>query len=324
MPGLNEIKKPIENHLKEFQKVFRKTASSKVYLLDIVTKYILKAKGKQMRPLFVIYSAKLFENIDRPTYRAATLIELMHTATVVHDDVVDDSMQRRGRFSINALWKNKVAVLVGDYLLSRGMLLALENKDYHLLELVSRAVKDMSEGELLQIEKARKLDISEEVYYEIIRQKTASLLASCFATGAASAGAGEEDVKKMHRIGELAGLAFQIKDDIFDFQKTSITGKPSGVDIKEKKMTLPLIYLLNNSPSAEKRKMINIVKRHNNDRKKVEWLMEKVNSSGGMKYAEETMNNFKNEALTLLHEFPDNQARNALEDLIIFSIERKK
>ncbi len=324
MPGLNEIKKPIENHLKEFQKVFRKTASSKVYLLDIVTKYILKAKGKQMRPLFVIYSAKLFENIDRSTYRAATLIELMHTATVVHDDVVDDSMQRRGRFSINTLWKNKVAVLVGDYLLSRGMLLALENKDYHLLELVSRAVKDMSEGELLQIEKARKLDISEEVYYEIIRQKTASLLASCFATGAASAEAGEEDVKKMHRIGELAGLAFQIKDDIFDFQKTSITGKPSGVDIKEKKMTLPLIYLLNNSPSAEKRKMINIVKRHNNDRKKVEWLMEKVNSSGGMKYAEEKMNSFKDEALEILREFPENQARRALEELIVYSIERKK
>jgi len=324
MQGLKEIKKPIDNHLKEFQKVFRKTARSKVYLLDIITKYILKSKGKQMRPLLVIYSALLFENVNESTYRAASLIELMHTATVVHDDVVDDSMQRRGRFSINALWKNKVAVLVGDYLLSRGLLLALENKDYQLLEIVSRAVKDMSEGELLQIEKARKLDIDEEIYYEIIRQKTASLLASCFATGAASAGVDEAQVDKMHRIGELAGLAFQIKDDLFDFQKASITGKPTGIDIKEKKMTLPLIYLLNNSSSAEKRKMINIVKRHNNDRKKVEWLMDKVNNSGGMIYAEEKMHYFKDEALLLLMEFPENQARKALADLIEYAIERKK
>ncbi len=324
MQGLKEIKKPIDNHLKEFQKVFRKTARSKVYLLDIITKYILKSKGKQIRPLFVIYSAALFDNVSPSTYRAASLIELMHTATVVHDDVVDDSMQRRGRFSINALWKNKVAVLVGDYLLSRGLLLALENKDYQLLEIVSKAVKDMSEGELLQIEKARKLDIDEEVYYEIIRQKTASLLASCFAAGSASAEVDEAQVEKMHRIGELAGLAFQIKDDLFDFQKTSITGKPTGIDIKEKKMTLPLIYLLNNSSAAEKRKMINIVKRHNNDRKKVEWLMDKVNSSGGMKYAEHKMNSFKDEALSLLSEFPDNQARKALADLIEYSIVRKK
>ena len=324
MSRLKEIKKPIESHLKEFQKVFRKTARSKVYLLDIITKYILKSKGKQIRPLFVIYSAALFDNVSPSTYRAASLIELMHTATVVHDDVVDDSMQRRGRFSINALWKNKVAVLVGDYLLSRGLLLALENKDYQLLEIVSKAVKDMSEGELLQIEKARKLDIDEEVYYEIIRQKTASLLASCFAAGSASAEVDEAQVEKMHRIGELAGLAFQIKDDLFDFQKTSITGKPTGIDIKEKKMTLPLIYLLNNSSAAEKRKMINIVKRHNNDRKKVEWLMDKVNSSGGMKYAEQKMNSFKDEALSLLSEFPDNQARKALADLIEYSIVRKK
>ena len=324
MSGLKEIKKPIDNHLKEFQKVFRKTAKSKVYLLDIITKYILKSKGKQMRPLFVIYSAALFDNVSPSTYRAASLIELMHTATVVHDDVVDDSMQRRGRFSINALWKNKVAVLVGDYLLSRGLLLALENKDYQLLEIVSKAVKDMSEGELLQIEKARKLDIDEDVYYEIIRQKTASLLASCFAAGSASAEVDVAQVEKMHRIGELAGLAFQIKDDLFDFQKTSITGKPTGIDIKEKKMTLPLIYLLNNSSAAEKRKMINIVKRHNNDRKKVEWLMDKVNSSGGMKYAEQKMNSFKEEALSLLSEFPENQARKALAELIEYAIERKK
>jgi len=324
MSDLKKLKKPIEGHLKEFQKVFRKTAKSKIYLLDIITKYILKSKGKQIRPLFVIYSALLFDNVNTSTYRAATLIELMHTATVVHDDVVDDSMQRRGRFSINALWKNKIAVLVGDYLLSRGMLLALENKDYHLLEIVSKAVKDMSEGELLQIEKARKLDISEEIYYEIIRQKTASLLASCFATGAASACVDDDVANKMHRIGELAGMAFQIKDDLFDFQKTSITGKPTGIDIKEKKMTLPLIHLLNNSSSAEKRKMINIVKRHNNNREKVEWLMDRVNNSGGMEYAENKMNQFKDEAISLLREFPENQARNALEELVVYSIERKK
>lgn len=324
MSSLSELKRPIDSHLKEFQKVFRNTAKSKVYLLDIITKYILKSKGKQIRPLFVIYSASLFENINPSTYRAATLIELMHTATVVHDDVVDDSMQRRNRFSVNALWKNKVAVLVGDYLLSRGLLIAVEHKEYSVLEIVSRAVKDMSEGELLQIEKARKLDISEEIYYKIIRQKTASLLASCFASGATSAGAKEEDLQKMHKIGELAGMAFQIKDDLFDFQKKGITGKPTGIDIKEKKMTLPLIYLLNNSTFSEKRKMINIVKRHNNDRKKVEWLMDKVNNSGGMKYAEQKMNEYKQKAIDLLREFPENQARNALEELIVYSIERKK
>lgn len=324
MSDLSKLKQPIEKHLTEFQKVFRQSVKSKTYLLDVVTNYILKSKGKQMRPLFVIYSAALFENINPSTYRAATLIELMHTATLVHDDVVDDSMQRRNVFSINALWKNKVAVLVGDYLLSRGLLVALEHKEYTSLEIVSQAVKDMSEGELLQIEKARKLDINEEVYFEIIRKKTASLLASCFATGAASGGEDEENIEKMRLIGEYAGIAFQIKDDIFDFQKSSSIGKPTGIDIKEKKMTLPLIYLLNNSPSAEKRKMINIVKRHNNDRKKVEWLMDKVNNSGGMKYAEDKMNEYKQKSINLLKEFPKNQARNALEELIIYSIERKK
>lgn len=324
MSSLSKLRKPIDKHLEEFQKVFRKTAGSKVYLLGIITNYILKAKGKQMRPLFVIYSASLFNNINPSTYRAATLIELMHTATLVHDDVVDDSMERRNRFSINALWKNKIAVLVGDYLLSRGLLLSLEYKEYKTLEIVSQAVKDMSEGELLQIEKARKLDINEDIYFEIIRQKTASLLASCLASGAASSGATEDEIEKMRLVGEYAGIAFQIKDDLFDFQKTGITGKPSGVDIKEKKMTLPLIYLLNNSSSSEKRKMINIVKRHNNDRKKVEWLMDRVSNSGGMKYAEEKMNEYKSKAVQLLREFPENKARNAIEELIDYSIERKK
>ena len=324
MPSLKEIKKPVASELKTFQKVFREAVKSKVPLLDVIMRYILKAKGKQMRPLFVIYSAALFENINPSTYRAATLVELMHTATLVHDDVVDDSDQRRGRFSINYLWKNKIAVLAGDYLLSRGMLLALENKDFEVLEIVSRAVTDMSEGELLQLEKARKLNINEEVYYEIIRKKTASLLASCFATGATSAGADKAKIEKMRLIGEFAGMAFQIKDDLFDFQQSNETGKPSGIDIKEKKMTLPLIYLLNQSAPAKRRKFINIIKNHNTDGEKVAWLMEQVKHSGGMDYAQSKMQEFKSRALDLLNEFPENQARTALEQLIEYSIERRK
>jgi len=324
LTSLKKIKQPVSSELKAYQKVFRDAVKSKVPLLDVIMRYILKAKGKQMRPLFVIYSAALFENINPSTYRAATLVELMHTATLVHDDVVDDSDQRRGRFSINYLWKNKIAVLAGDYLLSRGMLLALENKDFEVLEIVSRAVKDMSEGELLQLEKARKLNIDEEVYYEIIRKKTASLLASCFATGAISAGADRSKTEKMRLIGEYSGMAFQIKDDLFDFQKSNETGKPSGIDIKEKKMTLPLIYLLNQSTSSKRRKLINIIKNHNTDGEKVSWLMEQVAQSGGMDYAKTKMLEFKNKALELLNEFPENQARIALEQLIEYSIERKK
>lgn len=323
MSSLLEIKRPVTEELAAFQKVFRNAVKSKVPLLDVIMRYILKAKGKQMRPLVVIYSAKLFGEVNDSTYRAATLVELMHTATLVHDDVVDDSSQRRGRFSVNALWRNKIAVLVGDYLLSRGLLVALEHKEYKMLDIVSRAVKQMSEGELLQIEKARKLDIEEDVYYEIIRKKTASLLASCFATGAASS-ASDSDIEKMRLIGENAGMAFQIKDDLFDFVKGNSTGKPSGIDIKEKKMTLPLIYALNRVSTAEKRKMIQIVKRYNTDTKKVDWLMEKVSTSGGIQYATEKMLEFKNKSIDLLNEFPENQARQALELLIEFTIERKK
>lgn len=323
MSSINEIKRPVTEELAAFQKVFRNAVKSKVPLLDIIMRYILKAKGKQMRPLVVIYSAKLFGEVNDSTYRAATLVELMHTATLVHDDVVDDSSQRRGRFSINALWRNKIAVLVGDYLLSRGLLVALEHKEYKMLDIVSRAVKEMSEGELLQIEKARKLDIEEDIYYEIIRKKTASLLASCFATGAASS-AELNDIEKMRQIGEYAGMAFQIKDDLFDFVKGNSTGKPSGIDIKEKKMTLPLIYSLNQVSGSEKRKMIQIVKHYNTDSKKVDWLMEKISKSGGIQYATEKMLEFKNKSLDLLNEFPENQARKALEQLIEFTIERKK
>ena len=323
MNSLSEIKRPVTDELAAFQKVFRNSVKTKVPLLDVIMRYILKAKGKQIRPLIVIYSAKLFNDVNESTYRAATLIELMHTATLVHDDVVDDSTQRRGRFSINALWKNKIAVLVGDYLLSRGLLVALEYKEYKILDIVSRAVKEMSEGELLQIEKARKLDIKEDIYYEIIRKKTASLLASCFASGAASA-SGDADIEKMRKIGELAGMAFQIKDDLFDFSKGNNTGKPSGIDIKEKKMTLPLIYALNQVSKSDKRKMINIVKHYNTDHKKVDWLMEMVVQSGGIQYATEKMLEFMNSAIDLLHEFPENEARNSLEQLIEFTIERKK
>jgi octaprenyl-diphosphate synthase len=324
MNSLKDIKKPIKPELKAFQKVFRKAVRSKVPLLDVIMNYILKSKGKQMRPLFVLYSAGVFGKINESTYRAATLIELMHTATLVHDDVVDDSFQRRGRFSINALWRNKIAVLVGDFLLSRGMLVALENKEFQMLEIVSKAVKDMSEGELLQIEKARKLDISEEIYYEIIQKKTASLLASCFATGASSTCSDMEKIEKMRLIGEYAGIAFQIKDDLFDFNTNNETGKPSGIDIKEKKMTLPLIFLLNQSSYLEKRKIINIVKKHNTDAEKVNWLIEQVNQKGGMVYAENKMLEFKNKALVLLQEFPENESRLALEKLIEFTIGRSK
>ena len=324
MSLLKELKKPIANELNEFQKVFRQSVKTSVPLIDVIMKYILKAKGKQIRPLIVLYSAKLFDGINESTYRSATLIELLHTATLVHDDVVDDSDRRRGRFSINALWKNKIAVLVGDYLLSRGMLTALQAKDYHTLEIVSEAVKEMSEGELLQIEKARKLDIDEAVYYEIIRKKTASLLASCFAVGAASAKQSELDVEKMWKIGENTGMAFQIKDDIFDFQKNSNIGKPTGIDIKEKKMTLPLIFLLNKSSLLEKRKIINVVKRYNTSKEKVAWLIDEVNNSGGIDYATEKMNEYKSKALALLKEFPKSESRDALEKIIEFSIDRKK
>jgi octaprenyl-diphosphate synthase len=324
MNSLKDIKKPLAEDLKSFRKVFRNAVKSRVPLLDVIMRYILKSKGKQIRPLFVFFSAGLLGNINDKTYRAATLVELLHTATLVHDDVVDSSFHRRGRFSINFLWRNKIAVLAGDYLLSRGMLVALENKDYDTLEIVSRAVKDMSEGELLQLEKARRLDIDEEVYYEIIRKKTASLIGSCMATGAASVTDDETIVRKMYTIGENAGMAFQIKDDLFDIQTDNDPGKPTGMDIKEKKMTLPLIYLLNNAPGAEKRKIINVVKRHSEDLEKVAWLIRKINASGGVDYARQKMNEFKDKAIAELREFPDNPSREALLQLIDFVIERKK
>ena len=324
MKKIKEIKQPIAAHLKEFNKVYKASLRSNTPLLDIIMRYILKSKGKQMRPIIVIYSAGLVGDINPTTYRAATLIELLHNATLVHDDVVDDSYERRGKFSVNAIWRNKVSVLAGDFLLSRGMLLAVENKDYKILEIVSMAVKMMSEGELLQIEKARKLDIDEAVYFDIIKRKTASLLASCFATGAISAGANEDMVEKMYEIGENLGMAFQIKDDLLDFGEGNNIGKPTGIDIKEKKMTLPLIYLLNNSTTQEKRQFINIVKNHSEDKQKVDWLINRVRHSGGIDYAVKIMNGFEQNALNLLSSFPENNSQHMLKEIVRFTIDRKK
>ncbi len=325
MISLNEIKKPIASYIDEFEKKFKASMKSTVPLLDIITRYILKTKGKQLRPMFVFLSAEICGKVNDSTYRAASLIELLHTATLVHDDVVDDSNERRGFFSVNALWKNKISVLVGDYLLSRGLLLAVDNQDFHLLKIVSNAVREMSEGELLQIEKARNLDIKESIYYEIIRKKTASLIASCCACGAASiADADEETIKKMHLFGEYVGIAFQIKDDLFDYEKSNHTGKPNGIDIKEQKMTLPLIYMLNNSRFIEKKKIINTVKRHNNNPDRVNLLIDDVNNSGGINYAREKMIEYREKALGILSEFPDSAAKTSMEQLVIYTTERNK
>jgi len=320
--SLQEIKIPIASVMDDFEKKFRLSMKSQVPLLDRITHYIVKRKGKQMRPMFVFLSAGLCGEINERTHRAATLIELLHTATLVHDDVVDDSNERRGFFSINALWKNKIAVLVGDYLLSKGLLLSVKHKDHDLLQIVSEAVSVMSEGELMQIEKARRLDISEEIYFEIIRQKTASLIASCCASGAASVGAQEETIKSMHQFGELIGIAFQIKDDLFDYGPSGIIGKPTGIDIKESKMTLPLIYALAKSPSGVKRKIINIIRNHNTDDRKVMEVITFVKDNGGLDYATECMNSYQAKAFAMLENYPESQFKKSLKQLVSFTIER--
>lgn len=319
-----KIKAPVAEHVKIFESKFKDSMKSSVPLLDKITNYIVKRKGKQLRPMFVFLSAQTVGNINDSTYRAATLIELLHTATLVHDDVVDDSNERRGFFSLNAIWKNKIAVLIGDFLLSRGLLLSMENDDFHLLKITSNAVKEMSEGELLQIEKARRLDISEEIYYEIIRQKTASLVAACCACGAASVTTDKNTIEQFREFGILTGMAFQIKDDLFDFGSSSEIGKPTGIDIKEKKMTLPLIYALNNSSWGEKRKIIKIVKNHNTDSEKVNEVIDFVIKKGGIAYAEKVMHDYKNRAIHILKQFPESPSRNSLELLVNYSIERKK
>jgi len=322
-PDLKQIQAPIATEMEEFEIKFRDFMKSKVKLLDHITNYIVRRKGKQMRPMFVFLTAGMTGGISESTYRGAALIELLHTATLVHDDVVDDSNYRRGFFSINALWKNKIAVLVGDYLLSRGLLLSVDNGDFDLLKIVSNAVREMSEGELLQMAKSRKLDITEEVYYTIIRQKTASLIASCCAVGASTSGATTETIDKMRTFGEKIGMAFQIKDDLFDYGEDEI-GKPLGIDIKEKKMTLPLIYALNNASWLDKRKIIYLVRNKNEDKKSVNEVIDFVKKSGGLSYANEAMNRYFEEAMLLLTDFPDSEYKRSLEGLVRYTIERKK
>jgi octaprenyl-diphosphate synthase len=324
MKVVERIKEPIYQEMELFEEKFTQSMFSKVALLNRITHFIVNRKGKQMRPMFVFLVAKLVGEgkVNDRTYRGAAVIELIHTATLVHDDVVDDSNKRRGFFSINALWKNKIAVLVGDYLLSKGLLLSIENEDFDLLKIISVAVREMSQGELLQIEKARNLDITEEIYYDIIRQKTATLLASCCALGAQSVNASPEEVEKMHRFGEVLGMAFQIKDDLFDYGDQKI-GKPTGIDIKEQKMTLPLIHTLNVVSKAEKKALVNIVKNDNKNKAKVKELIAIVKEKGGLDFAIKKMENYRKEALSLLFEFPKNEYRHALELMLNYVIERK-
>jgi len=307
-----------------FENKFKDSLKSNVSLLDRIMHYIIKRKGKQMRPMFVFLTAKLFGKFEENTYRAAAMIELLHTATLVHDDVIDEADFRRGYFSINALWKNKIAVLVGDFLLSRGLLLAVKHEEFELLKIMSTAVQDMSEGELLQIEKARKLDITEKVYFDIIRKKTATLIAACCASGANSVGEDKNTVETMRLFGEKAGIAFQIKDDLFDYTQSTFIGKPTGIDIREQKMTLPLIYTLNNVSKKEKNNIINIVKNHHENDKKVAELIELVKENGGLNYAEDVMIEYRNEALEILNQFDDNEARRSLELLLNYVVNRKK
>tara|TARA_B100001093_G_C26848295_1_gene1023886 strand:+ start:2095 stop:3069 length:975 start_codon:yes stop_codon:yes gene_type:complete len=324
MSIINEIKAPIKKEMDSFESKFKTFVSSKVSLLDKITYYIVKRKGKQIRPMFVFLSAKLFGETNESTFRGASMIELLHTATLVHDDVVDDANMRRGFFSVNALWKNKIAVLVGDFLLSKGLLLAVRNEDYHLLKITSSAVEEMSEGELLQIEKARRLNIVEEVYFEIIRKKTASLIAACCAVGCASVSKEQDLIKKMWDFGEAIGIAFQIKDDLFDYQKQGILGKPVGIDIKEKKRTLPLIHALQVCDSAMRRRMIRITKKHYDNPKKVAEVIDFVEQMGGLKYAEKKMYEYQDKALSFLSDIPSSEVKTSLQSLVKYVIDRKK
>ena len=308
-----------------FEEKFKESMVSNVPLLNRITHYIVRRKGKQMRPMFVFLVAKMVSNGDfnERTYRGASVIELIHTATLVHDDVVDDSNRRRSFFSLNALWKNKIAVLVGDFLLSKGLLLSIDNDDFDLLKLISIAVREMSEGELLQIEKARKLDITEDVYFDIIRQKTATLIAACTGIGAASVGAKQEEIDVMRKFGELIGIAFQIKDDLFDYTDDKI-GKPTGIDIKEQKMTLPLIYALNNCTDKEKKWLINSVKNHNKDKKRVKQIITFVKQNGGIEYTTAKMKEYQSKALEILNTYPSSPYKDSLIQMVNYVIERKK
>ncbi|WP_298354560.1 polyprenyl synthetase family protein [Runella sp.] len=321
--SINDIQAPIASEMDAFERKFRQFMKSEVMLLDQIMNYIVRRKGKQLRPMFVFLTAGVSGTISESTYRGAALIELLHTATLVHDDVVDDSNYRRGFFSVNALWKNKIAVLVGDYLLSRGLSLSMDNQDFSLLKIVSNAVREVVEGELLQMAKARRLDITEEVYFEIIRQKTASLISSCCAVGAQSAGAADELVERMKQFGEKVGLAFQIKDDLFDFGDAEV-GKPLGIDIKEKKMTLPLIHALSQTTWSKKRNIINIIRNHSDKPQKVAEVIQFVRESGGIQYATKAMQKHVDEAKAILHSFPESTYRTSLEGLVQFTIDRSK
>ncbi len=316
-----DIKAPIKSELKNFEKRFKEVMKSNVALLDKVTYYIVQRKGKQIRPMFIFLSAKMCGEVSENTYVAASLVELLHTATLVHDDVVDDAYERRGFFSINALWKNKIAVLVGDFLLSKGLLHSLETGNYELLHITTNAIRKMSEGELLQMEKARRLDIDEDIYYEIIRNKTASLISAACKAGAASVSNDKELIDRFHHMGEYIGMAFQIKDDLFDYGEDDI-GKPRGIDIKEKKMTLPLIYALNNASKKDKRWMINTVKNHNDDKKRVKLLIEMVKASGGIEYATAKMEEYKAKAMGILNDTPDSESKTSMVQLINYITER--
>jgi octaprenyl-diphosphate synthase len=324
MIKLEDIRKPIREEMKEFDRRFKEAVSSHIPLLTVVTKYVLRRKGKQMRPLFVFLTSKLTGEVTESSYTAASLIELMHTATLVHDDVVDESNERRGVFSVNAIWKAKVAVLFGDYLLARGLLLAVEKKDYDLLEIVSDTSREMSEGELLQIQKSRSLNINTDTYYEVIRKKTATLIASCTACGAKSARATQEVVDRVYEMGIQIGMAFQIKDDLFDYQPHGLIGKPTGNDIKEKKFTLPLIHALNQADAGVRRAMVKKIKNGKRSQRVVNEVVQFVHQMGGIEFANEKMLEYKANAMEILHSFPESPARDSLRDLVEFTVSRNK
>ena len=324
MIKLEDIREPVSREMKEFDSRFKSVVSSNIPLLNIVTRFVLRKKGKQMRPLFVFLSSRLTGDITESTYTAASLVELMHTATLVHDDVVDESNERRGTFSVNAIWKSKVAVLFGDYLLAQGLLLAVEKKNYDLLEIVSHASREMSEGELLQIQKSRSLNIDMDTYYEVIRKKTASLIASCTACGAKSAGASQEQVDRVYQMGIQIGMAFQIKDDLFDFQPHGLIGKPTGNDIKDKKFTLPLIYALNHADPSRRKSMIRKIKNGNRSQHVVNEVVLFVKDMGGIEFAEAKMQEYKTAAMDILYSFPESPSRSSLRDLVEYTVSRKK
>ena len=324
MSQLEKIQKPIKAEMLKFKPFFKDSMKSKVPLLSVITNYIIRGKGKQMRPMFVFLSAKMCGEVNESTFNAASMIEMLHTATLIHDDVVDNSDERRGIFSIKALWRSKIAVLVGDYLLAKGLLLAIDNEEYSSLKIISNTVREMSEGELLQIEKARKLDIDESVYFEIIRKKTAVLIASCTEIGSKSVGSDNETVEKMRLFGEYVGIAFQIRDDIFDYQQTNLIGKPTGNDIQEKKMTLPIIHALQNVSSSEKRRILKAINKNKKDNKNVAEIIDFVIKNKGISYAEKIMLEYHSKALNILNSFPENEAKNSLTELVNYTVKRNK